>query len=238
MRFVILLLGVVLVSLSAARADTIRNGTDTLVTLGTRTFDLRERSATLDLQVENEFVSLSDVNWIDDLTRTDPNLHSTVIHIKDQTSMNRGAEPYWAPNETSRFHPDPTLPPIFHLDNYEVGWLGQHAAPVRGDILIYPRQDPKRFFALCGFDREDAGPIFCSVNFRYGPDRNLLVTTRIYRVTAPLNDFAEIAARVEALVRCLDVTEALRAGETIPRIPNLVPADLAAGGRCRLMPSS
>ncbi|MCU9848298.1 hypothetical protein OEZ60_09785 [Defluviimonas sp. WL0024] len=225
-------------SLAAARADTIRNRTDGLVTLGTRTFDLRKRTPIQDLQVENEFVSLTSVKWIDDLTRADPYLYSTVIHITDLTRLHRLGELGWAPDEKSRFHGDPTLPPLFDLENYEVGWQGQHAAPVRGDILIYPRHDPKRFYAICAFDRANPKPTFCSANFRYQPDRQLHIMTRIYQVTAPLNDFAEIAARVEALVRCLDVTEALRAGEKIPRIPNLVPADLAAGGRCRAMPSS
>ncbi|MCW3780716.1 hypothetical protein [Defluviimonas salinarum] len=238
MRFLISLLCAALVSLAAARADTIRNRTDGLVTLGTRTFDLRKRTPIQDLQVENEFVSLSDVDWIWDLTQADPHLQNTVIHIKDQTALHAGVEPTWAPDAASRFHPDPTLPPLFDLDGYKVGWQGLHEAPARGDVLIFPEFDSKRFYARCGFDRAEPKPIFCAVSFRYIPDRNLLVTTRIYQVTAPLNNFAEIAARVEALVRCLDVTEALRAGEKIPAIPDLVPADLAAGGRCRAMPSS
>jgi hypothetical protein len=228
----------VFVFLADARAESPTNPSDTLINLGTRVFDLRVQSPILDLQVENEFVSLTDVDWIRDMTWSDPLLVNTVIHIKDQTRLHSGGEPPWAPDDRSRFHPDPTLPSIFDLDYYEVGWQGVHEAPVRGDILIFPRHDPKRFYARCGYDRADPKPIFCAVSFRYGPDRHLLVTTRIYQVTSPLNDFAEIAARVEALVRCLDVTEAVRAGEASLTTPYLQQKDIFAGGRCRVLTSS
>jgi hypothetical protein len=238
LHYLITILCTVLVTASGAHAESQVNPSDTLISLGTRIFDLRERSPILDLQVENEFVSLTDVDWIRDMTWSDPLLVNTVIHIKDQTRLHSGGEPPWAPDDRSRFHPDPTLPSIFDLDYYEVGWQGVHEAPVRGDILIFPRHDPKRFYARCGYDRADPKPIFCAVSFRYGPDRHLLVTTRIYQVTSPLNDFAEIAARVEALVRCLDVTEAVRAGEASLTTPYLQQKDIFAGGRCRVLTSS
>ena len=229
----------VFVFLADARAESPTNPSDRLINLGTRVFDLRERSPILDLQVENEFVSLTDVDWIRDMTWSDPLLTNTVIHIKDHTRMFAGAEPTWAPDNKSRFHPDPTLPPIFDLEGYDVGWEGVfYEARPRGDILIFLRNDPRRFYARCGYERARSKPIFCAVSFRYGPDRNLLITTRIYQVTSPLNDFAEIAAQVEALVRCLDVTEAVRAGEVNAAIPYLLPKDIAAGGRCRITPSS
>ena len=238
MHRLIFALCAVLVFLADARAESQANPSDTLISLGTRVFDLRERSPILDRQVENEFVSLTDVDWIMDMTWSDPLLTNTVIHIKDQTRLFAGGEPTWAPDNRSRFHPDPTLPSIFDLDGYEVGWQGVHEAPVRGDILIFPRFDPNRFYARCGYDRSTPKPILCAVSFRYGPDRNLQVRTRIYQVTSPLNDFAEIAARVDALVRCLDVTEAVRAGETYLTTPYLQQKDIAAGGRCRITPSS
>ena len=228
----------VLLSLADARAETPTNISGTLISLGTRVFDLRERSPILDLQVENEFVSLTDVNWIMDMTWSDPLLTNTVIHIKDHTRLYSVGQPVWAPDNKSRFHPDPTLPPIFDLDGYEVGWAGVQEAPVRGDILIFLKQDPQSFYVNCAYDRADSAPTFCAVNFRYGPDRNLIIKTRVYRVTSPLNDFAEIAAQVEALVRCLDVTEDVRAGEVSPVTPYLLQKDIAAGGRCRIMPSS
>lgn len=228
----------VLVCLSGAHAEVPTNASNTLVALGSRIFDLGEQSSLLDREVANEFVSLTDVTWIKDMTWSDPLLVNTVIHIKDQTRLHSGGEPPWAPDDRSRFHPDPSLPSIFDLDYYEVGWQGVNEAPVRGDILIFPRHDPKRFYARCGYDRADPKPIFCAVSFRYGPDQHLLVKTRIYQVTSPLNDFAEIAARVEALVRCLDVTETVRAGETDLTTPYLELRDISAGGRCRLLPSS
>ena len=239
MHYLIIILCAVLVSISGARAESQTNPSDTLISLGTRVFDLRERSPILDLQVENEFVSLTDVDWIMDMTWSDPLLTNTVIHIKDQTRMFAGGEPTWAPDTKSRFHPDPTLPPIFDLEGYDVGWEGIfYEARPRGDILIFLRNDPQRFYARCGYERAKSKPIFCAVSFRYGADRNLLVTTRIYQVTSPLNDFSEIAARVEALVRCLDVTEAVQAGETNLTTPFIVQKDLTAGGRCRITPSS
>jgi hypothetical protein len=229
----------VFVFLADARAESPTTPSGTLINLGTRIFDLREHSRIIDLQVSNEFVSLSDVTWIEALSEADPYLAGTVIHIKDQTRLFAGGDPTWAPDNRSRFHPDPTLPPLFDLEGYEVGWEGIfYEARPRGDILIFLQNDPQRFYARCGYDRATPKPIFCGVSFRYGPDRNLLVTTRVYRVSSPLNDFAEIAARVEALVRCLDVTEAVRAGEMSPATPYLVQKDIAAGGRCRIMPSS
>ncbi len=221
---------------STATPESPANRGDTLVSLSSRVFDLGEHSPILDRQLEDDFVSLSDVRWIYALTQADPYLAGTVIHINDR-STGRG-EPAWAPDGRSRFHPDDSLPPIFDLDFYEVGWQGAVAAPVRGSILMFPRHDPQSFYARCAYDRADVGPKFCSVNFRYGPDRYLSVRTRIYQVTLPLNDFAEIAARVNALVRCLDVTEAVRAGEANPSADQRTPADIAAGDDCRLEPVS
>ena len=234
----IIILCAVLVSVSGARAQSQTNPSDTLISLGPRVFALRERSPILDRQVENEIFPLTDVDWIKNLTWSDPLLTRTVIQIKDQTRMLSGRAPPWMPDNRARFHPDPTLPPIFDLDRYEVGWLGVNDAPVRGDLLIFLRHDPQRFYVLCDYDQANPRPTFCALTFRYGPDRNLQVTTRIYQVTSPLNDFAEIAARVEALVRCLDVTEALQAGEMSPAAPYLLIKDIAAGGRCRITPSS
>lgn len=239
MHRLIFALCAVFVFLADARAESPTNPFDTLINLGTRVFDLRVQSPILDLQADNEFVSLTDVDWIKDMTWSDPLLTNTVIHIKDHTRLYSVGQPVWAPDNKSRFHPDPTLPPIFDLDGYEVGWEGIfYETRPRGDILIFLRNDPQRFYARCGYDRATPKPIFCSVNFRYDPDRNLLIKTRIYQVTSPLNDFAEIAARVEALVRCLDVTEAARVGEMSPVTPHLLQKDIAAGGRCRIMPSS
>ena len=236
LHYLIIILCAALVSISGARAESQTNPSDTLISLGTRVFDLRERSPILDLQVENEFVSLTDVDWIKTMTWSDPLLTRTVIHIKDR-SHGLGV-PGWLPDDRSRFHPDASLPPIFDLDFYEVGWLGTNEAPGRGDLLIFPRHNPQSFDVLCAYDRANASPTFCSVNFRYGPDRNLQVRTRIYQVTSPLNDFAEIAARVEALVRCLDVTEAMQAGEMSLTTPYLQQRDISAGGRCRVLTSS
>ena len=239
LHYLIILIFAVLVFIAGARGEVQEDASDTLISLGTRVFDLRERSPILNLQVENEFVSLTDADWIKDMTWSDPLLARTVIHIKDHTRLYSVGQPVWAPDDKSRFHPDPTLPPIFDLEGYDVGWEGIfYENRPRGDILIFPRNDPQRFYARCGYERAKSKPIFCAVSFRYGADRNLLVTTRIYQVTSPLNDFAEIAARVEALVTCLDVTEAVRAGEINPSAPSVLQKDIAAGGRCRVLLSS
>ena len=239
MHRLIFALCAVFVFLADARAESQTNPSDTLISLGTRVFDLRERSPILDLQVENEFVSLTDVDWIMDMTWSDQLLINTVIHIKDHTRLYSVGQPVWAPDNKSRFHPDPTLPPIFDLDGYAVGWAGIfYESRPRGDILMFPKHDSQSFYVNCAYDRADPGPTFCAVNFRYGPDRNLIIKTRVYHVTSPLNDFAEIAARVEALVRCLDVTEAVQAGESSLTTPFIVQKDITAGGRCRIIPSS
>ena len=234
------LLCAVLASMSGVWAEPLGRPEDRLISLSTRVFDLHQRSPIQDLQIEDGFVSLTDIDWIKDLTWSDPLLNRTVIHIKDRSTLPPGWVPGYLPDDRSRFHPDPTLPPIFDLEGYEVGWLGANEIPgqVRGDLLIIPRHDPNKFYAFCAFDRADPKPIFCSVDFRYGPDRLLYVKTRIYGVTSPLNDFAEIAAKVEAQVRCLDVTEAVRADEANKAAPIVKHEDLVAGGRCRVFPTS
>ena len=135
----IIILCAVLVFLADARTESQANPADTLISLGTRVFDLRVRSPILDRQVENEFVSLTDVDWIKVLTWSDPQLTSTVIHIKEQTRFYLVGEPVWKPDVRSRFHPDPTLPPFFDLDFYEVGWLGVNNCSIPDDH-ISPRR--------------------------------------------------------------------------------------------------
>ena len=236
LHYLIILIFAVLVFIAGARGEVQEDASDTLISLGTRVFDLRERSPILNLQVENEFVSLTDVGWIKDMTWSDPLLARTVIHIKDR-SHGLGV-PGWLPDDRSRFHPDASLPPIFDLDGYEVGWAGIfYEFRPRGDILIFPKLDSQSFYVNCAYDRADPAPTFCAVNFRYGPDRNLFIKTRIYQVTSPLNDFDEIVARLDALVTCLDVTEAVRAGENNPSAASVLQKDIAAGGRCRILPS-
>lgn len=235
---VLLALCALFVFLANASAESPTNQSSTTISLGTRVFDLRERSPRLDSQIGDEVFVLTEIDWIKNLVWSDPLMEKTTILIKDKTRMLSGRKPPWKPDDKSRFHPDPTLPPIFDLAFHEVGWLGVNDAPVRGDLLIFPKHDPKRFDVLCAYDRADPGPTFCSVGFLYGPDRNLLVTTRIFQMTLPLKDFAEIAARVDALLRCLDITEDVRVGETNLTPPYLKKKDIAAGGRCRIMPSS
>lgn len=211
MKRLALVLCVTFVCLSAARAESQSNTSDTLYSLGTRVFDFGHPSSILDMQEELDFVSLTNVPWIRDMTWSDPLLAATVIHIKDNTSLYALGEPGWLPDLRSLFHSDPTLPSIFDLEGYEVGWFGQaREARSRGDILIFPRNDPQSFHVLCAYDRSEPQPTFCSVNFRYWADPNLRIRIRIYQVTSPLNDFAEIVARVDALVRCLDVTEVVQ----------------------------
>ena len=154
MHRLIFALCAVLVFLADARAESQTNPSDTLISLGTRVFDLRERSPILDLQVGNEIFPLTEIDWIRSMTWSDPLLINTVIHIKDR-SHGLGV-PGWLPDDRSRFHPDASLPPIFDLDFYEVGWLGTNEAPVRGDLLIFPRHDPQSFDVLCAYDRANA----------------------------------------------------------------------------------
>lgn len=238
LHYLIILIFAVLVSIAGARGQSQANASDTLVSLGTRVFDLRERYHMPDLGAEGGTIILSDVDWIGSMFWSDPLMTRTAIFIED-----RGhglGSPGWHPDYRSRFRPDPTLPPFVDLDFYKIGWMGVNDAPVRGDLLIFPRHDPQSFYAMCAYDRADPGPTFCSVNFRYGPDPNLFVNTRLFysRMPMPMNDFDEIVARLDALLRCLDVTEAVRAGEINPSAPSVLQKDIAAGGRCRILPTS
>lgn len=205
--------------------------------LASRTFDVGEITGIIPRQLEDGFVSLTEVDWIREMLWSDPVMNATEIHLTDRRFRAIG-EPGWLPDMTDRFHPDDTLPPLFDLEGYDVGWHGAANAPVRGQVMIYPAGHPERFFVLCAYDREDPKPTFCGLSFRYAPDPDIFVRVRIYAVTSPLNDFAEITARAEALARCLDVTEAVETDPVDATAPDLSIPDLLLGGRCRPEPIS
>lgn len=236
MRSTLAFLCLLLVAALGSTTEAPAHPSDRLVTAGTRIFDVQDARPDLDLRPDYEILILSNVDWIQEMLWSDPLTARVVLVITDLTSPT--GKPGWAPDDRLRFHPDPTRPPLFHLDGYEVGWEGRNEAPERGTILIFPSDDPKRFYERCSYDRGEPETTSCSVVFHYEPDPNLIVSTRIFRMGSPLRDFAEIAARVEALVRCLDVTEALQADRPDPAAPEVQAADIIAGGRCRPEPTS
>lgn len=237
LRSSFLFLSALLASASAWPGEAPAAPSDSLISLGTRIFDLREISRIVEGQLEEGYASLTDVDWILQMLGSDPYLGRTVIHVEDRMFFEFGT-PGWLPDNLSRFHPDSSLPPLFHLDGYEVGWFSEFDAPTRGEILIFLSRDPQQLAVLCSYDRAQPKPSGCTLWFRYDPDPDLFVEVHIYRVTSPLNDWAEIAARAEALVRCLDVTEAAEAGRHDPDAPAVEEANIAAGGRCRLAQTS
>jgi len=69
-------------------------------------------------------------------------------------------------------------------------------------------------------------------------DSDLWLRIRVYQPTQPLNDFAEIVARIQALVFCLDVTDEVVSDDDVGNRDALSKDDIELGGACRIRPIS
>jgi|GEM_PF-5100760 len=215
--------------LAQSRAD----AGNTRISIGSRVFDLRVDARRFAVDRNEGFLGIGHIRWIKELMDVDPYLQGVYVYIQDR-GRDRGT-PVWFPDMESHIQYDPTLPLIFSEDIYNVGWSGSDIPSMRGSVLLTPKHDPKSYYVLCPYDRANTGPsFFCSISTRYVLDSDLWIRIRVYRPTQPLNDFAEIVARIQALVFCLDVTDEITvSAENTIEWPFSGSA-LDIGGACRI----
>ncbi len=220
-------------STSELLAESRTDAGNTRFSLGSRVFDLRVDTRRFEVARNEGFLPIGHIRWIKEYMDVDPHLRGVFVYIEDR---GRGPGiPGWLPDIEARIHYDPTLPLIFSEDIYNVGWIGKNIPSTRGTVLLTPKHDPESYYVRCPYDRANTGPsFFCSVDTRYVLDSDLWLRIRVYRPTQPLNDFAEIAARIQALVFCLDVTDEITvSAENTIEWPFSGSA-LDIGGACRI----
>jgi hypothetical protein len=174
--------------------------------MNTRIFDLR--SDVRNLRRDDDFIPLTEIEWLRNLTDADAYLYPTVVHIKVAPGP---VAHWWKTLEPDRGFPlTENIPDMFVLDGYQT--RSQH--PSNRSLLLVPRDDPSDFFARC-----DGGDIekhrFCAVYATYPPDPNIWLLARVYHPEPPFH-FREIAHRIREIAYCLDVTEAVNNGTYKP----------------------
>ena len=227
-----IIFGVLLSSSQTAVANGVVDPATGLVELASRRFLLSTDMSDRVEETEAGFIFLTRLEWLRDLVSRDPVLNATTIEIEDRRDP--FGTPIWPADQKERFHPAPELATSFDETAFDVWRIGVSfpGVPPRGTVIFVPKGSEDRYFVFCGYDADRAGLLFCSLTLRYAPDPNLDIEVHIWRVRDPLDDFQEIADRVEALVRCLDVTES-RSGSASLVQGRPEQTDIEPGGACR-----
>lgn len=177
-----------------------------LIQLNTRIFDLR--SDVRNLRRDDDFIPLTEIEWLRMLTDEDPYLDLTVVHIKErpQPVLN-----HWYSLGPDRSFPlTNNIPDMFVLDGFQT----RSSHPSNRMLLLVPRDDPNDFNVIClGGNIEERR--FCAVHVTYPPDPNINLLARVYHAKPPFH-FREIARRIREIAYCLDVTGAVNNGTYKP----------------------
>ncbi len=205
----------------AAIADDLTEATS-LITLNTRTFDMR--ADITDLRRDDNFIPLLDVDWINQVLTADPYLNRIVVHIELWPDALRNS---WPTLEPQHFYPVVDgIPEAFQVD----GMLARAGQESFRSILLVPIEDPYDFQVRCSKKSVDVAIdtyVFgaCFVRASYPPDPRIVLLARIYQPGVKPFHFREIAHRMREIALCLDVTDAVAAGSYEPA-PYIQPGDI------------
>lgn len=154
-----------------------------------------------------DFLPLSSVPWLRDLTLADPLIEGAVLHIQRPPSP-----PAWliGPEGVGANYGNVDgVPEVFRAE----GLRAETTPELPGQSFYFrPEASASDFMLRCGDpDLEAATFLFCSLNATYPLDPALLLVARIYYPPP----FPELTGRLEPMVArmreialCLDVTEA------------------------------
>ncbi len=192
----------------AAVANDLSEATS-LITLNTRTFDLR--ADITDLRRADNFIPLLNLDWINQVLTADPYLNRIVVHIELWPDALRNSWPTLEPQ-----HSYPVvdgIPEAFQVD----GMLARAGQESFRSILLVPIEDPYDFQVRCSKKSVDVAIdtyVFgaCFVRASYPPDPRIVLLARIYQPGVKPFHFREIAHRMREIALCLDVTDAVAAG--------------------------
>lgn len=171
----------------------------TLIQMNTRIFDLR--TDVRNLRRSEDFIPLTEIKWLLEITNRDPYLEPTVVHIQVRPEPIRI---FWPSVKQDDEYPlTENIPEIFIIDGFQT----RSTHPSNRMLLLLPIDDPYDFYVKCNGGDIEKQP-FCSVNASYPPDPNIRLKARIYYSKPPYN-FREIAHRMREIAYCLDVTDRL-----------------------------
>lgn len=175
-----------------------------LIHLGPRIFDMRSDP---DLIVRtDDFIPITEVDWIYEATEHAPDLEPSVIHIRYLRPLPPNRKRVWLPDTASEpvgdDFPDALKPVGFDVIKKNSG----------AGLLVLPN-DSKEYFALCLYSPLHTRYDLCTVTIKYRPDPSIELYVRLYRrdhIQVP--DFRAVARKVHNFVYCvLDVTDAVKA---------------------------
>ena len=182
---------------------------------------LRIESRILDLGVDvttlsrgETFIPLTRIRWIGEGFRRDEELRTVVLHVESLVTRN-GKGRLATPEETlehdlKRY---PPAPAGLSLEGYIARGAGG------GTVRLFPEGEVD-FLAFCSADRAETSSSGCTLTAMYSPDPDLRLKIRKYKQSIPFTDFRPLVERMREIVRCLDVTEAFRAGTWRPGATN------------------
>ncbi len=173
-----------------------------LIQLNTRIFDLR--ADVRNLRRDDDFIPLTEIEWLRMLTDEDEYLEPTVVHIK---AARAPVLKRWKTLEPDRDFPiTENIPSMFLLDGYQT----RSGHPSNRRLLLVPIDDSTDFTVHCNGGNIEKHR-FCTVSATYPPDPNIWLLARVYHPEPPFH-FREIAHRIREIAYCLDVTEAVNSG--------------------------
>ncbi|WP_457647070.1 hypothetical protein [Profundibacter sp.] len=206
------------------------NPSDTsLVQMNTRTFDLRTDIS--GLRRDDDFIPLTDIEWLHKLIKSDPLLLTTIVHIQVRPDPIRT---FWPSLESDREFPlTENIPGSFIIDGFQT----RSAHPTNRSLRLLPIADPNDFFVNCSGPDLEKQALLCVVYASYPPDPNIRLMARIYYPKPPYH-FREIAHRIREIAYCLDVTDRLDKDGRSPEKPVDPDGELPILEDCYVEPTS
>ena len=171
-----------------------------LVQMNTRVFDLR--TDIRDLRRDDDFIPLTEIEWLLELINNDPYLAPTVVHIQVRPDP---IQTFWPSLEPDREFPlTENIPDSFIIDGFQT----RSAHPTNRRLRLLPIADSNDFYVNCYGPDLEKQALLCVVYASYPPDPNIRLMARIYYPKPPYH-FREIAHRIREIAYCLDVTDRL-----------------------------
>lgn len=170
------------------------------IKLGDSTFDLRYDSKKI--RRSDRFIPITEVPWIYDLLKQDPDLSSVVVHIKFSAPETEGGKMLWLPDTVK-----PLASVNLPLRLQPRGMQISSSDGVETVKYFFLPKEGEAYYTRCYYSPIQDVFIFCSLVMRYSNDPKLRLSVRIYHnPRKELPDFQAVAYKVHRFVRCeLDV---------------------------------
>lgn len=183
----------------------------TIVQLGSRLFDVR--MAASELRRDDDFIPVSDIDWLRPALEADPIFDGVVFHIRSTSvPASRSWNEPGSEGNVSRAYDGSKF---YNFEGFDA-WL---LAPESARIFYLVPDRPAEFSATCGLTSSGDKVALCVLYASYPMDPHILLQARIYfprPMERRVQEFDILAKEMRTIAACLDVTDGSRPSGPCP----------------------